>query len=42
MGDAGNKGMSATVGCEDSNFKLGKFCIMVGVNGGYVAFVVMI
>ena len=47
MGDAGNKWIataliSATVGCESSDFMLGCFWIRVGVNRGYVAFVVMI
>ena len=47
MGDAGNKRIataliSATVGCEDSDLKLGWFWIMVGRNGEYVACAVMI
>ena len=47
MGDAGDKWIataliSATVGCASSDFMLGCFGIWAGVNGGYVAFVVMI
>lgn len=47
MGDAGNKWIadaliSDIVGCTSSDFILGCIGIMVGVNGGYAAFLVMI